>query len=683
MLKHEKIYEGILIFLCGVLLAGCGKEAQGARWREGYVAIQMEERALPTPRKEWAGQEMGCQVLSRQFYHGEAVLQICALENEGSLEIGVYGEDGVWETVLADAPLEYKNRWYLGESGICYILAGEMVICLEEGREIQRWEAGANVMSICELPDGQAVALLYEKDKGAWLASLDPATGQAARWGKAGLLNTPNQVLGSMEGSVLVMDESGVWKAEESADAAGQEGEKEYLMPFGSAYEPGYGAEGFQVQDDGTIEVLQRGGILQRLELCAPEQVVVARMWSANSWIRECVARFNRENGTYYVVLEESEDTKDYSALGEYQNRTTVGMATGTGADLIFSDAVANVDELIKTGALEDLKPYMERDGIGEEEYFPGAFSPWRQEGRIYGVNVAEDIAGLWIREEVFGGKEPGMENLVDGMLAYEGEKMIFRQYWDGQYILEYFLSGSEDLWGMVDWEQGSCDFGGGQFARMLEASKRYADDGRGTYPALADFLLYLSDIYYYTAKSGGVQMAAEGKLPVGYFFDDGPHMMIAEENSRIMCVSATAANKEGAWAFIRYLLSEEAQSDYRNNIGYPVHRGAFDRAMARIMEQGPIEEAPNGKGKIYHGDGTYREMGEEAYAALFTPTKESVEEIRTYLEEAKPLPLRTAPLVRIIMEETGAYFAGDKSAEEVIRAVENRVGLYLEEHGN
>lgn len=680
MTNHKKIYGGILVCFCVSLLAGCGKEAQRARWREGYVAIQMEEQALSIPQKEETGKN--CLVLSRQFFHGEAV-QICALEKGGSLEIGLYREDGGWETLLADASLEYKNRWYLGERGVWYILAGETVICLEEGKETRRWEAGAKVMSICELSEGQVVALLYEKDKGAWLASPDSATGKMARWGKTELSDTPNQVLGSEEGCVLVMDESGVWKAAETWGTAGQEGNREYLMPFGTAYKPGYGVEDFQAQEDGKIEVLQKSGVLQKLELRNPEQVVVARMWSGNSWIRECTVRFNRENGTYCVILEESEDPKDWYALGEYKSRTAVGMATGTGADIIFSDAVANVDELMETGALEDLKPYMERDGIQEEEYFPAAFGSWRREGRIYGANVAEDIAGLWIREEVFGGKEPGIETLVDAMLAYEGEKAVFRQYWDGQYILEYFLSGSKDLWGMVDWEEGSCDFEGGLFARMLEAAKRYADDETGTYPVLAEDLLYLSDIYNYSAKMSSARMAAEGKLPVGYFFDDGCHMLVAEGNSRIMCISATAANKEGAWAFIRYMLSEEAQLDYKNNIGYPVHRGAFDQVMARIMEQGPIVENPNGKGITYYGDGTYREMGREAYIALFTPTKEAVEEIRTMLEEAKPMPLRTAPLVRIILEETEAYFVGDKKEEEVIRAVENRVRLYLDEHGN
>ena len=37
----------------------------------------------------------------------------------------------------------------------------------------------------------------------------------------------------------------------------------------------------------------------------------------------------------------------------------------------------------------------------------------------------------------------------------------------------------SESFWGMVDWESGSCEFNTPLFGKLLEAAKRYDDNGR------------------------------------------------------------------------------------------------------------------------------------------------------------------------------------------------------------
>lgn len=43
-------------------------------------------------------------------------------------------------------------------------------------------------------------------------------------------------------------------------------------------------------------------------------------------------------------------------------------------------------------------------------------------------------------------------------------------------------------------------------------------------------------------------------------------------------------------------------------------------------------------------------------------------------------MPVRTAPIIDIILEEAEDYFRGYKNAEEISRIVGNRVQLYLDE---
>lgn len=49
-------------------------------------------------------------------------------------------------------------------------------------------------------------------------------------------------------------------------------------------------------------------------------------------------------------------------------------------------------------------------------------------------------------------------------------------------------------------------------------------------------------------------------------------------------------------------------------------------------------------------------------------------------IEDARPLPLQTAPILEIIQEEAADYFNSIKNAEEVIKVINNRVQLYLNE---
>ena len=70
-------------------------------------------------------------------------------------------------------------------------------------------------------------------------------------------------------------------------------------------------------------------------------------------------------------------------------------------------------------------------------------------------------------------------------------------------------------------------------------------------------------------------------------------------------------------------------------------------------------------------------------YAVTYTEedlTEEKIEEYRRTLEEARSCPVRTAPILDIILEESADYFNGSKSAEEVSEIVTNRVQLYLRE---
>lgn len=331
-------------------------------------------------------------------------------------------------------------------------------------------------------------------------------------------------------------------------------------------------------------------------------------------------------------------------------------------------------------GAFVDLRPYMEKSGINEEDYFPAAFDYWRDGDKIYSASMLARTKGLWISEELLGSREePDIETLVNALLAYP-EKAMFKSAWESDQVLDYFLIGSEDLWGMINWEQNTCDFDGELFRKMLQVAKEYGYDAKKDYPTVSEFT---SDTFYKYQTSA--QLESEGKVYVGYIFEDGCYPSINQTGVMVINSNSDEAHREGAWEFIKFLLSEEVQSTIHHST-YPVNKNAFETIAAREIEEGSVVYSVNANGvttkEIKTAASVWAELkgDEAAFKAIYDLTEEKVGEIRVLLDSCKALPINTAHIRGIICEEAAAYFDGSKSIQEVVPIIENRVQLYLNE---
>ena len=94
------------------------------------------------------------------------------------------------------------------------------------------------------------------------------------------------------------------------------------------------------------------------------------------------------------------------------------------------------------------------------------------------------------------------------------------------------------------------------------------------------------------------------------------------------------------------------------------MNREAFEQWLQRNIEQGS---------NLITQEGVFCYTKED-----ITAKKQA--EYRKAIEEARPYPIRTVPILNIIQEEAAEYFGGAKSVEEVSRVVTNRVQLYLDE---
>lgn len=675
----------IWILLIGMLFlfSACGKEEREVYYDIESTAEQVFQGELP---------EGDFLCLGVQFYKEEPV-QLWAerVKDENlqtSLKIYLRKTDGSMEVLFENLDVKYHvTGWFVDKNGNYYIPQGSGIVKMDSTGKIL-WENsdGMTVKDICELDDGTIVISVLDKNVKK-IGRVNTETGEFIELDKLPLGENIFW-LGTGEDGLYLMDTRGLWQVDL------QEQTKEKTVSFiGTAYSLSGAVDSdiwsFRVQEGKQVQTLRAGGIRESLKLVdvgRDKTILKIRMADSASWawfLNQIVA-FNRSNETYYVVLDQRSEEED---VWDFRTRTGVQLATGQGADIIMGSAViGEVDSYLEKGVFEDLTPYMEQSGVREEDYFPMTFDCWREQDKIYGVQPMIIMqGGFAIEASLFEGNgTPKLEEMLDTLLAYQ-EKAILTKYFNSEMLLEYFLEGSETLWGSIDWESGTCDFEGELFRKILDVAKRYGSKGERD---VAELMVSRNCSNLYGHDMLG-EMEESGKIVLDYFFDDGNHAYIV--NNFVMAINAASENKEGAWEFLSFLLQEETQMEVDYNSHYPASREAFAAMAQNEMEIGAlIEKVDPDTGNVsrfikgctsaekeyYESKGlTLKEIAE-----LYRVTPERVEEIVTTIEQAEPFPVSVEPVLEIICEEAQVYFDDVKSAEEVIKIIENRVQLYLKE---
>lgn len=690
----------LLFLLLSACTAGCGREEED----DGYYVIEMESEQIFNRTQDnadvflfgsrfWKDKPVllaGYRSMDPET--GEKYMDVCLRHTSGE-------EEALWKRV----PEEHGyGSWYLDHDGNGYCLYMNQVIRYDrDGSERYRkaYEGILRFTGACIPEKGKGDFLLLGQTQQGMsnLLSLNPDTGEISLLGVTLATEYAGGqgriALAGNGGGFLVLDSNGIWEADT------EKGRKDCIMPFaGGAYTPSAVSD-FRITHDGTAQILC-GDILEtvrRVDISKERKVLILRVsaklndsFITSGWLPAAIARFNKENGEYYVAAEERPDDEKTS---EFRERTDMELALGKGPDMMLN-ALKDGQSLAAKGALEDLAPYMEASGIREEDYFPAAFEGLRgdkvqgADTGIYGINVMLlPTTGIWFSHELFPdgvSSDLDAEELIGALEAYEGDAVYSRT---SSGLLDDLMWASDSLCGMVDWENGTCDFTDGMFRRILEVCNRYASGTRNGTAVLSGTI---SDSLYIYANIYGneEEMAARGKFVLGCLFDDGWHPGIDTKTQ--MSVSSASPYKEGAWEFIRFLLSEEEQSKISwvdNTFIYPSNKKAFEKLAAKeIAEGSPWPDVAGTDGTIYKknlmgdfwtdisGSGEQREK----YYAL---TEEKVERVRGMLEKARAYPLHTEPIITIIDEETAAFFAGDRSVDDVCANIQNRVQLYLSEH--
>ena len=691
-----------LFGICLILSALTGCAGGGGSRESGSLPAQAgggEETVESSAAGEGASQEIyEVQVEQKEFslpdhllgvqFDGERAVAFYSLldADSGQYDGCLYEYDidlDTFQPVLEDIPQELLHdaaNWYRSSDGTYYVYETDSFVCLNgEGEELTHRKADGVLVQITETKNGETV--LYYND--TRVEKYDPRTHRTESKGKLGEAKGAGLLAPGYEKSLLVLE---TWEGICELDLSTLE--RTYSLHWDEAP---YAMEGeplalrqisarsceilLYLREDGSY----RRDILSTEPIRGDGRIVLTCRTPAYVLpsLRRLAAGFNQSQTEYFLTIESMGEGEDYS---DYVQRTAVEIAAGRGPDLVDEGVLSSPLAMIRQGALEELTPYLEKSGMQWSDLYPAAYESFSYEGGVYGMAYEQYPILIYVKSAA---AEAVDEKNIQGFLKLlerkpgKGETFC-EDYYTPRIVLHRLLAYSEDLQGLVDWEENRCNFQNPLWYQLLEAAGHWGAREGVSYSRRLIRVCYGYDLKSYTAEDG--EFRSEGMVPLGGF--PTKNDMTVTASVSMIGINALSAHKEGAWKFLEYCLGDEGQSktDY-----FPADRKASKRLLDEAREEA-LEKSRAAEELAEE----YREQG------LFEPeqqpdvfrdgkgyiiTQERIGEIEDMLEECRSMPLRNQTVMDIVLEESGAYWSGDKTAQEVTDIIENRVQLYLDEN--
>ena len=403
--------------------------------------------------------------------------------------------------------------------------------------------------------------------------------------------------------------------------------------------------------------------------------------------LRSQIVKFNQQNQEYRIAVK---DYSEYATEDDYQaglTKLTTEIGSGAMPDLLITNSLP-VQQYAAKGMLVDLWTMIDNDAdLSRDDLISEVLDALSIDGALYQLPMSfmlDTVAGL---EKVVGEYETWtLADVQDAMTKLQPDATIFSGPYTKSNALSSCVSASFD--DFVDWETGTCSFDGEEFKELLEFANQfpaefdyeksdYYDNYESDYKRMRSGKQLLTILNIYSFDDLYVQFKALDDQPcfVGYpTAASGTRVRSTFSFDAAIAVTAACTDVDAAWSFLRSVLSEEYQSQMWN---FPILKSAFDAKLADAMKQefytdengNQVEQSKGGIG-----------WGNDEMYEIYAVTPEQRDIFMDLLQSTTKVSSYDQDIMDIVTEETGAYFAGQKTVDETVKIIQNRVNLYVAE---
>jgi ABC-type glycerol-3-phosphate transport system substrate-binding protein len=408
-------------------------------------------------------------------------------------------------------------------------------------------------------------------------------------------------------------------------------------------------------------------------EIQQKTQITVAAYFASDS-MRRAVADFNKANDEYRIVLKDYGDYVRNEGVDGLE-KLDLDIVSGEVPDIIELGQMISIDKYLNKGFFEPLDDYFAEDKeLSSGEYLQNVLDCGKKKDKLYTLIPQFTIYTGIASADLMNGETLDWSNYKEICEKRNIDPALLFGVYSRDVAYDFYSIAAEEC---IDREHGTCNFKNQSFYNLLEYVKLLPEECDDSSSASLyrekKAILYFLDVY----NMDEYVFAKEGYFGCDVVYNGIPGLLGGTsyiKPTTQLAMSSNCKYKDAAWQFMRYFLTD----DYQDNMEFylPVSQKAFTAILEKAQEN-PYYIDENGE---KHEMSSYVSMDDieveiKAISAVEAKQFEDlVKSITTLYEEDEAI-------CSIISEEAEAFYAGQKSVEEVANIIQSRVSLYISEN--
>ena len=407
------------------------------------------------------------------------------------------------------------------------------------------------------------------------------------------------------------------------------------------------------------------------------EEVNVACLGITFSDFESFIGELNSSSDSYFYAVKEYKEEEGSGDLLSPINEFDKDLLADNAPDIIVAESSSlrgnyNINKYVSKGVFLPLNDLLDKDPeIDAEDIFPSLKEACSYDGKMYTIIPNFYIRTMLAKEDLCSDTDNWTYSAFDNVLKAHPDARPFYNAFRDEIISNFLAMENNAFFSLSD---GTCNFNTEEFVEFLELLKEYGDDyehDREDYEYdVKETRAYNEEsaLFYMAEVYSGEDLFVFGKnvfkgeaSVVGYPNNSGLNGYIVPRNY-VLAISNKSKNSEAAWQFVRKFLTDEYQAEIEYSI--PASMKAFDRLSEKLLAKENIQG--------WYSNDT---------VDLGPITKEEVTKVKNLILSSGANLLYDETVVGIIEEEAGAFFKGEKTAEEVAKIIDSRVSIYLKEN--
>ena len=420
------------------------------------------------------------------------------------------------------------------------------------------------------------------------------------------------------------------------------------------------------------------------IELYIPE-------YEMNGIISDAIIRFNETNKKYHILITEryskdkymsfenvkSDDdyvTEDLKASAKLSSELAMDISNGVGPDILMN--TSSFGQLNSDNCLVDLSPYFQ--DLDSDKYYKNIIDGAKNDGKLYQLPVCFSIEGIQTDKNNTGKSGVGftveeykqfLYDTLNGADAIElGQNNYFALLFNN--MKDSFI------------KEGKADLSKTEFAELAQYVKEnvkqnsqlWSNEPVDTEEVNDSRTVLINKAYHcdcpgisgYLVKRARVQ---DGTAILGLPSSDGRGPMFGTSIS--VAVSANAVNKEACIEFIKMLLTDDIQTEFAMNDRFVLNKDALRTGCNAAVAYYNTKE----------GSEQIMDYSIGTNVTIRTKfTTDDIDNLENVILSCSKADSVDAAINMILIEEMPAYFAGQKTLDQVIPVMQNRIQKVLDE---